>query len=77
MPAVRSLYGDMLPALEIHWITEADHLHAQHAWLSSDRREVRLVDCSSFYIMRQRMITTAFAFHPHFGEQGFEVVPAG
>lgn len=75
MGAVRLLHGDIVPAAEIHWITQADHLHAQHALLAADRRKVSLVDCSSFYIMRSRMITTAFAFDPHFREQGFEVVP--
>lgn len=76
MEAVRVLYGDILPALDVHWIAEADHLHAQYALLASDRRRLSLVDCSSFHVMRSRMIRTAFAFDPHFREQGFDVLPA-
>ena len=77
MEAVRVLYGDMLPALDVHWIGETDHLHAQHALLAADRRQLSLVDCSSFQIMRSRMLRTVFAFDPHFAEQGFEIVPGG
>jgi uncharacterized protein len=76
MEAVRVLYGDILPALDIHWITEADHTHAQNALLATDRRKLSLVDCSSFHVMRSRAVRTAFAFDPHFREQGFEVLPS-
>jgi len=76
MDAVRTLCGDVLPALEVHWITEADHAHAQNALLASDRRRLSLVDCASFHVMRSRMVRGAFAFDPHFGEQGFEVIPS-
>jgi predicted nucleic acid-binding protein len=76
MEAVRVLCGDILPALDFHWIGEADHMHAQNALLATDRRKVSLVDCSSFHVMRSRMVRTAFAFDPHFRQQGFEVLPA-
>src|SRR5262245_18033529 len=74
MEAVRVLCGDMLPALDVHWITEADHKHAQNALLATDRRKLSLVDCSSFQVMRDRMVRTAFAFDPHFREQGFDML---
>jgi predicted nucleic acid-binding protein len=77
LEAVRVLCGDILPALDVHWITEADHLHAQNALLATDRRRLSLVDCSSLHVMRSRMVRTAFAFDPHFRDQGFEVLPAG
>ncbi|MPZ20184.1 MAG: PIN domain-containing protein [Luteitalea sp.] len=73
--AVRVLCGDILPALDVHWITEADHMHAQTALLATDRRRLSLVDCSSFHVMRNRVVRTAFAFDPHFREQGFDVLP--
>jgi predicted nucleic acid-binding protein len=75
MGAVRVLCGDILPALDVHWISEDEHMHAQDALLAADRRKVSLVDCSSFQMMRSRMVRTAFAFDPHFREQGFEVLP--
>ena len=76
MEAVRLLCGDILPALDVHWIGEDEHLHAQNALLAADRRKVSLVDCSSFHVMRKRMVRTAFAFDPHFREQGFDVLPS-
>lgn len=76
MEAVRILCGDVLPALDVHWMSEVDHAHAQNVLLASDRRRLSLVDCGSFHVMRSRMVRTAFAFDPHFREQGFDVVPS-
>jgi uncharacterized protein len=76
MDAIRVFCGDVLPALEVHWMTEDDHRHAQNALLATDRRRLSLVDCSSFHVMRTRLVRTAFAFDPHFRRQGFEVLPA-
>jgi predicted nucleic acid-binding protein len=75
MEAFRVLCGDILPALDMQWIGEDEHRQAQNALLAADRRKVSLVDCSSFHVMRSRMVRTAFAFDPHFREQGFEVLP--
>jgi predicted nucleic acid-binding protein len=75
MEAVRVLCGEIVPVLDVHWITEADHLHAQNALLATDRRKLSLVDCSSFHTMRTRLLRSAFAFDPHFREQGFELLP--
>jgi predicted nucleic acid-binding protein len=75
MEAVRVLCGDIVPVLDMHWISDADHLHAQNALLATDRRKLSLVDCSSFHVMRTRMLQTAFAFDPHFREQGFRLLP--
>jgi hypothetical protein len=75
MGAVRVLCGDILPALDMHWIGEDEHRQAQNGLLAADRRKVSLVDCSSFHVMRNRMMRAAFAFDPRFREQGFEVLP--
>ena len=76
MDALRSLCDDVLPAFSIHWITEAEHTQATQVLLSANRRQLSLVDCSSFQVMRQRSLRSAFAFDPHFKEQGFEILPA-
>lgn len=76
MEAVRVLCGDILPALDVHWITEADHAQAQNALLATDRRRLSLVDCSSFHVMRSRLVRRTFAFDAHFSEQGFDLLPA-
>ena len=75
MDAVRVLCGEVLPALDVHWITGDDHGQAQNALLAADRRRLSLVACSSFHVMRARLLRTAFAFDPHFREQGFDVLP--
>ena len=49
---VRVLCGEVLPALEVHWITGDDHDHARNALLAADRRLLSLVDCSSVHVMR-------------------------
>lgn len=59
----------------MHWVTESDHLHAQDALLAAGRRQESVVDCSSFHVMRCRMVRAAFAFDLHFREQGFDVLP--
>ena len=76
MDALRTFCADVLPALDVHWITETDHSHALDAVLAADRRKLSLVDCSSFHVMRGRNLRMAFAFDPHFREHGFDVVPS-
>jgi predicted nucleic acid-binding protein len=75
MAALRTLCTDVLPAMEMHWVSEDDHTHAINALLAAARRRLSFVDCCSFHVMRSRGVRTAFAIDPHFREQGFEVVP--
>lgn len=75
MEALRALSDDVVPALEVHWITAEEHGDALHAALAANRRQLSLVDCSSFRVMRNRGVRCAFTFDPHFAEQGFEVLP--
>jgi uncharacterized protein len=75
MDAVRVLVAEIVPVLDVHWISEVDHLHAQNALLATDRRKLSLVDCSSFHTMRTGLLRTVFAFDPHFHQHGFELLP--
>jgi predicted nucleic acid-binding protein len=50
------------------------HASALAALLAARRRRLSLVDCVSFETMRHLSVTRAFAFDPHFTEQGFELV---
>jgi predicted nucleic acid-binding protein len=43
--------------------------------LTADRRQLSLVDCSSFETMRRLGIKKVFSFDEHFREQDFEVIP--
>ena len=76
MEAVRVFCAEIVPVPDVHWIAEADHLHAQNALLATDRGKLSLADCSSFHVMRTRMLRAAFAFDQHFREQGFERLPS-
>jgi uncharacterized protein len=76
MEAVRRLTADILPILDVAWVDEMTHLAAHHAQLVSSQRELSLVDCVSFEVMRRFGIEQVFCFDPHFSEQGFRVLPA-
>jgi len=73
--AVRLFESDILPVIEIFWIDEAIHKQGMSALLVANRRDLSLVDCTSFEIMRQSGLYTVFTFDPHFREQGFTLVP--
>jgi len=73
--AVAHLRGLVTPVVAIHWVTREQHDAAFAALLAANRRDLSLVDCVSFAVMRETGIDTAFAFDRHFGEQGFRVLP--
>jgi predicted nucleic acid-binding protein len=73
--AVRSLFDDLLPIIEVRWIDEATHRLATSAMLGSLSRAVSLVDWTSFVVMREMMIDRAFAFDADFASQGLRTIP--
>ena len=73
--AVRAFQGNVAPLLEVTWMDSAAHRAGVNALLIADRRDLSLVDCTSFETMRRLGLTRAFAFDPHFTEQGFEAFP--
>jgi len=73
--AVRQLADDLLPVLTIEWVTQEIHDAGVAALFASARRQLSLVDCVSFKVMRRRGIRHAFAFDLHFDEKGFEAPP--
>jgi predicted nucleic acid-binding protein len=73
--AVRGFQEDMIPILQVEFITSDIHRLGVAALLSASRRGFSLVDCISFEVMRDWGIKTAFTFDPHFREQGFQVIP--
>lgn len=76
MDAVRLLQEDILPVVMIHLVDREIHRSSVSALLSAARRNLSLVDCVSFEIMRTLGVNTAFTFDPHFKEQGFSVIPS-
>lgn len=75
MEAVRVLQEDVAPILRVEWVDESTHDAGVAALLTAARRELSLVDCVSFNVMRRLGIKTAFTFDDHFAEQGFEQIP--
>lgn len=71
MEAVRAIHDKILPMLETRWIDEGLHRMAVTALLAAARRQLSLVDCSSFAMMRQAGCEKAFTFDQHFAEEGF------
>lgn len=75
LDAVRLFHDDIHPILTIEWVSGVLHDRSMGVVLAARRRNLSLVDCVSFEVMRQRGIRKAFAFDAHFAEQGFDVVP--
>jgi predicted nucleic acid-binding protein len=73
--AVRGFQNDILPLVNIEFVVPELHRSGISALLSASRRNLSLVDCVSFEMMRTLEIKTAFAFDPHFKEQGFNMLP--
>ena len=75
MEAVRVFENDVLPIIDILWVDRDTHSLGMSALLAADRRNLSLVDCTSFAIMRQSNMRQVFVFDVHFAELGFEVIP--
>ena len=73
--AVRGFQNDILPLVNIEFVVLELHRSGVSAHLSASRRNLSLVDCVSFEMMRTLEMRTAFAFDPHFKEQGFHILP--
>ena len=75
MDAARGFQNDILPLVNIEFVVPELHRSGVSALLSASRRNLSLVDCVSFEMMRTLEIKMAFAFDPHFKEQGFNTLP--
>jgi predicted nucleic acid-binding protein len=76
VPAMRRLVRQILDPVALEWVTTDDHERAVDALLVADRRNLSLVDCVSFEVMRRLDIRECLAFDRHFAEQGFVVSQA-
>jgi uncharacterized protein len=76
LDALRAFTADILPVMDVTWVDEGIHRSALHALLVASRRDISLVDCVSFEVMRRLRIGEVFCFDPHFSEQGFHALPS-
>jgi len=73
--AVRSFSEDVFPLLGIIWVGSDLHRRGVAALLAANRRNLSLVDCVSFEVMRDLGVKNVFTFDPHFREHGFTCMP--
>lgn len=57
----------------IHWVTAQDHGQAVELLKDRGRRDLSLVDCTSFTVMRRYRVTQALAFDADFQQEGFKL----
>ncbi len=74
MAAARGFYEDIVPLIGVEWVDHEVHSAGMAALLSSGKKALSLVDCTSFEVMRKLGIRKAFAFDRHFKQQGFQVL---
>lgn len=56
---------------QVHWVSSGDHEEAARLLGERGRRDLSLVDCASFIIMRQYQVNQALAFDADFEQEGF------
>jgi len=74
LAAVRAFREDLAPLAEVVWVDEATFEAGLDLILARENRHLSLVDGVSFLVMRQRGLERAFAFDPHFEEEGFATI---
>lgn len=76
MEAVRLFQSDIAPILVTYWVDQELHNRSISALLAANQRQISLVDCVSFEVMRHLDISQVFCFDPHFQLYGFEAIPS-
>lgn len=65
---------NILPVINIEWITRDEHLQGESLLRATNRRRVSLVDCVSFVIMNKLNIQHALAVDIDFEDFGFTLL---
>ena len=72
---VRDLDSRLLPLIRLVWISRDVHRRATGRLLRADRRQLSLVDCSSFVVMDGEGIRAALTLDDDFAREGYTVLP--
>lgn len=75
LKAVRDFQENILPLIEVEYVDLEMHRAGVSALLAASRRNLSLVDCVSFEVMRTLGVKAVFTFDTHFREQGFSINP--
>lgn len=73
--AARDFDEEIVPTLRVHWVDDDLYRRGAERLWKEDRRQLSLVDCVSFELMKLKGVTLAFAIDPHFREAGFTLTP--
>jgi uncharacterized protein len=74
LAAVRAFRNDLVPLLDVVWVEAGAHEAGLDLLLERKKRDLSLVDAVSFVVMRQQRLEHAFAFDPHFEDEGFSLL---
>ena len=75
LPAVEALATFVMPWVNVSWVEDRVHEQALAALLAAGKRDLSLVDCASFVLMRRLGVRAVLTVDRHFADQGFAVVP--
>jgi predicted nucleic acid-binding protein len=73
--ALATLHADVLPVMQVEWVDTALHQAAAAILITIRQRDLSLVDCTSFELMRRLGLRSVFGFDRHFAGQGFTCLP--
>ena len=73
LEAIRLFHHEFQTFLHVHWVDKALHDRAVRRLELRNRRELSLVDCTSFVWMEENDVSHVFAYDKHFHEEGFTV----
>jgi len=74
LAAVRAFRGDLAPLCDVVWVDGGTHEDGLDLLLERGKKDLSLVDTVSFLVMRRHRLDEAFAFDPHFKDEGFSLV---
>ena len=74
LDAARLFQHEFATILKIHWVDQSLHEKAFRRLELRGRREVSLVDNTSFVYMEEQGLSSAFAYDEHFSAEGFTVL---
>lgn len=74
LDAARACEHAIRPLLRVTWVDQDLHRRAFRRLERLATRSVSLVDCTSFETMAELDLRAAFAYDPHFAEQGFTLL---
>jgi uncharacterized protein len=75
LEAVTDFQRDVVPLLSLEWVDENCHEAGLAAVLAAKRKNLSLVDCVSFEVMRRNGVKNVLTFDKHFREHGFHCLP--